>query len=269
MRQPEEAKTMRFGLKNVAVLAICFSGLLSSKAQEWQQLFNGKDLTGWTPKLTGEKLGEDKFNTFRVENGVIKVAYDKYEDFGNHFGHLFYEKPYSNYILRIEYRFTGDQCKGGPGWATRNSGVMIHCQDPKTMTVDQDFPVSIEVQFLGGLGKGQRSTLNLCTPGTHVDYKGKLHTQHCTNSTSKTYDGDQWVTAEIEVHGDKVIRHKVDGQTVIEYEHPVLDLKDKNVKNMLGGKEPQSTAVKGGWLSLQAESHSLEFRKVEIKEIKD
>jgi len=267
--QPEEAKTMRIGLKFVAVLAVCFSGLVSSQAQEWQQLFNGKDLTGWTPKLTGEKLGEDKYNTFRVENGVIKVAYDKYSDFGSHFGHLFYEKPYSNYILKIEYRFTGDQCKGGPGWATRNSGVMIHCQDPKTMTVDQDFPVSIEVQFLGGLGKGQRSTLNLCTPGTHVDFKGKLHTQHCTNSTSKTYDGDQWVTAEIEVHGDKVIRHKVDGQTVIEYEHPVLDLKDKNVKNMLGGKEPQSTAVKGGWLSLQAESHPLEFRKVEIKEIKD
>ena len=249
----------------VALLVTSFANVL---ADDWVQLFNGKDLTGWTPKITGEKFGEDSRHTFRVENGVIKVAYDQYDDFKERFGHLFFEKPYSNYVLRIEYRFTGDQCKGGPGWATRNSGVMIHCQDPKTMTVGQDFPVSIEVQFLGGLGKGERSTLNLCTPGTHVVYQDKLHTQHCTTSTSKTYDGDQWVTAEVEVHGDNVIRHIVDGKTVIEYTKTQLDPKDKNVKNM-----PESArkelALKGGWLSLQAESHPIEFRKVEIKELKD
>ena len=153
----------------LAVIALSLTGLINTQADEWVQLFNGKDLAGWSPKMTGEKFGEDKFRTFRVEDGVIKVAYDKYDAFNEHFGHLFYEKPFSSYILKIEYRFTGDQCKGGPGWATRNSGVMIHCQDPKTMSVDQDFPVSIEVQFLGGLGKGPRSTLNLCTPGTHVD----------------------------------------------------------------------------------------------------
>ncbi len=240
----------------------------NASAQEWVSLFNGKDLTGWTPKIRGEKLGEDSRKTFRVENGVIKVAYDNYDQFGERFGHLFYDKPFSNYVLRIEYRFVGDQCKGGPGWATRNSGVMLHCQDPKTMTVDQDFPVSLEAQFLGGLGKGARSTLNLCTPGTHVDYAGKLHTPHCTNSTSKTYDGDQWVTAELEVHGDKVIRHKVDGQTVIEYEKPVYDLNDKNVKNLPESIRNQPT-IKGGWISLQAESHPIEFRKVEIRELKD
>ncbi len=237
-------------------------------AQDWVSLFNGKDLTGWTPKIRGEKLGEDSRKTFRVENGVIKVAYDNYDKFEERFGHLFYDKPFSNYVLRIEYRFVGDQCKGGPGWATRNSGVMLHCQDPKTMTVDQDFPVSLEAQFLGGLGKGARSTLNLCTPGTHVDFAGKLHTPHCTNSTSKTFDGDQWVTAELEVHGDKVIRHKVDGQTVIEYEKPVYDLNDKNVKNLPESIRNQPT-IKGGWISLQAESHPIEFRKVEIRELKE
>lgn len=262
---------MRHSLQQLVLILTCALGLAGFSevhADQWVSLFNGKNLTGWTPKITGEKLGEDSRHTFRVENGVIKVAYDQYDDFKERFGHLFYEKPYSNYLLKIEYRFTGDQCKGGPGWATRNSGVMIHCQDPKTMTVDQDFPVSIEVQFLGGLGKGERSTLNLCTPGTHVVYKGKLHTQHCTTSTSKTYNGDQWVTAEVEVHGDKVIRHIVDGKTVIEYEQAQLDPKDKNVKNM-----PESArkelALKGGWLSLQAESHPIEFRKVEIKELKD
>lgn len=251
----------------MALLTLCSTSSLAF-AEEWVQLFNGKDLTGWTPKIRGEKLGEDSRKTFRVENGVIKVAYDKYDTFDERFGHLFYDKPFSNYVLRIEYRFVGDQCKGGPGWATRNSGVMLHCQDPKTMTIDQDFPVSLEAQFLGGLGKGPRSTLNLCTPGTHVTYAGKLHTPHCTNSTSETYDGDRWVTAELEVHGDKVIRHKVDGKTVIEYEKPIYDLNDKNVKNLPEAIRNQPT-IKGGWISLQAESHPLEFRKVEIRELKD
>lgn len=254
----------------VVTMALLTSVISSAPAfaEEWVQLFNGKDLTGWTPKIRGEKLGEDSRQTFRVENGVIKVAYDKYDSFGERFGHLFYDKPFSNYVLRIEYRFVGDQCKGGPGWATRNSGVMLHCQDPKTMAIDQDFPVSLEAQFLGGLGKGPRPTLNLCTPGTHVNYAGKLHTPHCTNSTSETYDGDRWVTAELEVHGDKVIRHKVDGKTVIEYEKPVYDLNDKNVKNLPEAIRNQPT-IKGGWISLQAESHPLEFRKVEIMELKD
>ena len=261
---------IRLSARFAATLALftCWISPSPAFAEEWVQLFNGKDLTGWTPKIRGEKLGEDARKTFRVESGVIKVAYDKYDSFDERFGHLFYDKPFSNYVLRIEYRFVGDQCKGGPGWATRNSGVMLHCQDPKTMTIDQDFPVSLEAQFLGGLGKGPRSTLNLCTPGTHVDYAGKLHTPHCTNSTSKTYDGDQWVTAELEVHGDKVIRHKVDGKTVIEYEKPIYDLNDKNVKNLPEAIRNQPT-IKGGWISLQAESHPLEFRKVEIRELKD
>lgn len=170
----------------------------------WIQLFNGKDLTGWTPKIRGHEYGVNYADTFRVEDGVIKTAYDKYEGpFRGRYGHLFYKEPFSNYLLRIEYRFVGDQAKGGPGWATRNSGVMIHGQDPKEMTKDQEFPVSIEVQFLGGDGKNPRQTGNLCTPGTNVVMDGKLHTPHCTNSSSDTFHGDQWVTAEIEVHGGK------------------------------------------------------------------
>lgn len=141
----------------------------------WIQLFNGKDLTGWTPKIRGHELGVNYADTFRVENGVIKTAYDKYEGpFRGRYGHLFYKEPFSNYLLRIEYRFVGDQANGGPGWATRNSGVMIHGQDPKGMTKDQEFPVSIEVQFLGGDGKNPRQTGNLCTPGTNVVLDGKL-----------------------------------------------------------------------------------------------
>jgi len=230
----------------------------------WRPLFNGKDLQGWTPKIRGYPLGENYGNTFRVENGVLKVVYDPkyYPKYENRFGHLFYQEKFSHYRLRVEYRFVGEQCPGAPGWAFRNSGIMIHCQDPKTMTVEQSFPVSIEVQLLGGGGTGQRPTANLCTPGTHVVMGGKLFTSHCTNSRSKTYHGDQWVTVEVEVHGDGAIRHYVNGELVLEYEKPQLDDRDPDAKRLLAaGVGP---LLREGYLSLQSESHPIEFRKVEI-----
>ena len=254
------------------VLVVTFSASIpqhcraQDQSGEWQQLFNGKDLTGWTPKIKGFDVGENFGDTFRVEDGVLKVSYDKYEGpFRGRFGHLFYDKPFSNYVLRIEYRFVGEQAERGPGWAIRNSGVMIHGQTPETMRKDQDFPVSIEVQFLGGDGTNPRTTANLCTPGTNVVMDGKLHTQHCTNSSSETYHGDHWVTAEIEVHGNKVIRHKIDGKTVIEYSEAQLDDRDADGKRLLDEGKPKM--ISGGTISLQSESHPVEFRKVELREL--
>jgi len=233
---------------------------------EWKPLFNGRDLEGWTPKIRGEKLGENFANTFRVEEGVLKVGYDpgKYPQFGDKFGHLFYNQKFSHYRLRVEYRFTGNQCPGGPGWAFRNSGVMVHGEDPALMTIDQDFPASIEVQLLGGPGQGDRPTANLCTPGTHVVMNGQLVTRHCTNSQSQTYHGDQWVTVEIEVRGDQVIRHKIGDRVVLEYQQPQLDDRDAHAQRLIeknGGKKLLSE----GTISLQSESHPVEFRKVEIQ----
>jgi hypothetical protein len=255
-----------------AVLIIATSTAIPSAASaqepagDWIQLFNGKDLTGWTPKVKGFDVGENFGDTFRVEDGILKVSYDKYEGpFRGRFGHLFYNKPFSNYVLRVEYRFVGEQAERGPGWAIRNSGVMIHGQTPQTMRKDQDFPVSIEVQFLGGDGTNPRTTANLCTPGTNVVMDGKLHTQHCTNSTSETYHGDRWVTAEIEVHGNQVIRHKIDGKTVIEYSEPQLDDRDADGKRLLDDGQPKM--ITGGTISLQSESHPVEFRKVELREL--
>ena len=167
---------------------------------DWTPLFNGKDLTGWTPKITGQPLGADPFDTVRVEEGMIRFDYSKYgDDFAGRFCHLFHELPLDRYRLRVVYRFRGEQCPGGPGWAWRNSGVMLHCQDPRSMSLDQDFPVSIEAQFLGGDGSSDRTTGNLCTPGTNVVMGGELIQQHCINSNSKTCHGDGWVTAEFEV----------------------------------------------------------------------
>ncbi len=237
---------------------------------QWIPLFNGKDLSGWTPKIAGHALGENFGDTFRVENGVLKVSYDQYEKsggkFGEKFGHLFYKEPFSHYRLRIEYRFVGEQCKGGPGWAVRNSGVMIHGQPPETMAKDQSFPVSIEVQFLGGDGKNPRHTGNLCTPGTNVVLGGKLERRHCIDSKSKTFHGDQWVTAEVEARGSKSIKHFIDGEMVLEYTEPQLDEGDKDAKKLV---KDGRILLEGGSISLQAESHPIEFRKVEIRKLEE
>ena len=227
----------------------------------WISLFNGKDLEGWTPKITGYPAGENYADTFRVEDGVLKVSYDKYPKFDGKFGHLFSKQKFSRYRLRVEYRFVGEQCPGGPGWALRNSGVMIHCQPVETMRVDQEFPVSIEVQFLGGDGKKERATANACTPGTNVVVDGRLVKTHTINSRAKTYSGDQWVSVEVEVHGGEVIKHIVDGQTVLEYEKPQYDERDADARKLMGDG---GLTIKEGYLALQAESHPIEFRKVEI-----
>ncbi|HWR53150.1 MAG TPA: DUF1080 domain-containing protein [Bryobacteraceae bacterium] len=229
---------------------------------DWIQLFNGKDLKDWSPKITGYALNENFANTFRVESGAMKVAYDGYDTFASRFGHIFYKTPFSYYIIAAEYRFTGEQCPGGPGWAARNSGIMIHCQPPETITKDQDFPISIEVQLLGGLGKGPRSTANLCTPGTNVERDGKLFTQHCLNSSSKTFDGDQWVRVEVEVLGDESVRHVVEGEGVLVYQKPQIG--GGNVSKHDPAAKQDGKALTGGYISLQSESHPVEFRKVEL-----
>jgi len=254
-----------------AVLLGLLAGLPAAGGQAdkegWVPLFNGKDLSGWKVKIAGHDLGDNFGDTFRVENGILRVCYDKYPGkFQNKFGHLFYKDELSNYRLRVEYRFVGEQLPDGPGWAFRNSGIMIHGQAPEGMAKDQSFPVSIEVQLLGGKGSGERTTANLCTPGTNVVFGGKLYTPHVLNSKSKTYHGDQWVTVEVEARGGAV-RHIVEGQAVLEYTDCQLDEKDGDAQKLL--KAGKDKMLKGGTISLQSESHPVEFRKVEMMRLKD
>lgn len=233
---------------------------------EWLQLFNGKDLDDWVVKIKSYELGDNHGETFRVEDGILKVSYDQYEGrFRGRFGHLFYKESFSNYVLRVEYRIVGEQYQAAPGWALRNSGVMIHGQSPESMELNQDFPVCAEVQLLGGDGTNERPTANLCTPGTNVVRDGKLNLDHCIKSNSKTYHGEQWVTVEIEVHGNDVIRHKVAGETVFEYSKVQLDDRDQYAAKMM--KEGADKMVSVGTISLQSEGHPVHFRKVELKKL--
>jgi len=251
---------------------LCLLVLLnvSSIAQDkrpWKQLFNGKDLDGWTVKIRGRALNDNSQQTFIVKDGVMKVDYSNYSAFNEQFGHIFYKQPFSHYLLAVEYRFVGEQVAGGPGWAKRNSGIMLHCQPPASILKDQDFPISIEVQFLGGDSTGERTTCNLCTPGTHVEMENKLVKDHCINSRSKTYRGDQWIRAEVLVLGDSVIKHIVNGDTVLTYQKPQYG--GGVVNNFDPAYKKDGQLIKGGYIALQSESHPIEFRKVEIIDLED
>jgi hypothetical protein len=231
-------------------------------ASDWIQLFNGRDLADWTIKFAKHDLGENVRNTFRVEGGLLKVRYDTWTAFDGEFGHIFYKDPFSYYLVAVEYRFVGQQVAGGPTWAIRNNGLMLHSPHPRTMLKDQDFPISLELQLLGGLGNGPRTTANLCTPGSNVVFNGQFHTQHCTNSTSRTYDGDDWVRVEALVHGDELIRHIIDGQTVFEYSKPQIG--GGAVAPVDPAVKVDGTPMTAGFIALQAETAPTDFRKVEL-----
>ncbi|MFL2995726.1 MAG: DUF1080 domain-containing protein [Cytophagales bacterium] len=248
------------------ISAFLFSILLvSPEDNNWEYLFNGKNLDGWEIKIRNHELGDNFNNTFKVKDGSLKVSYENYENFDNKFGHIFYtKKKFKNYHLSLDYKFSGSHLNGAPGWSIKNSGIMLHCQNPSTMLIDQEFPISAEAQLLGGLGDGDRSTANICSPGTDIDINGKKAEYHCVNSSSKTYNNDDWVNVEVIVYSDSIIHHLVEGDTVLTYSNLRVG----------GGEIPENYVSKKGqildegYISLQSEGHPVEFREIKIKELK-
>jgi hypothetical protein len=260
------------------LLALLILGLLSlpscssvppsreTSTSKWIKLFNGKDLTDWFVKIQHHEVNENFGHTFRAEDGIIKVRYDQYGDFNDQFGHLYYKIPFSYYHLKLEYRFVGALQQGAPSYTLRNSGVMFHSQDPRTMPKEQDWPISVEFQFLGGLGDGKpRPTGNMCSPGTHIVYQGKLDERHCIDSASKTYDGNQWVKAELIVLGDSCITHIINGDTVLRYSKPQIG--GEVVNRFDPAMKQDGKILKSGFIALQSEGQPVDFRNIEIKEL--
>jgi hypothetical protein len=233
---------------------------LKADKNDWIQLFNGKDLTGWTVKIAKHKVGENFGDTFRVRNGLLTISYDKYDLFDREFGHLFYKDKFSYYLIAVEYRFVGEQVKGGPPWGLRNNGIMVHSQSPESMGFEQDFPTSIEVQLLGGDGVHDSPNGNVCTPGTNIVINGEIYTPHCYSLKAKTYHGEQWVRVVAEVFGSERITHYVAGTPVISYTKPQFggDAKSPEFAKRAG------ELLSEGYIAIQSESHPTEFRKIEL-----
>jgi len=246
----------------------CGSQKETVKNDGWENLFNGKNLEGWTTKIHHYEVGDNHGETFRVEDSMIKVRYDNYEgDFNERYGHLYYDKPYSSFHLSMEYRFVGELHPGAPSFTIKNSGVMFHSQDPRTMPKEQDWPISLEMQFLAGIEEGKaRPTGNMCSPGTDVVYEGKVDPRHCISSSSETYFGDQWVKAELVVYGDSLVKHIINGSQVLEYTSPqigggVANRYDPKIK--IDGK-----LLSEGFIALQSEGQPIDFRNIRIKNLR-
>ena len=275
-----------FSKSTFFIVLLAAAATLDTQAQpkvpqpsDWIQLFNGKDLTGWDVKIAGYALNDNYQSTFRAEDGMIRVKYDGYDRFDGRYGHLYYKQPFSHYRVRFEYRFLGEQLPGGDAWNVRNSGIMLHSEPAWNLGKDQTFPVSLEMQLLGGLGSGERATGNLCSPGTIADIDGKLATAHCVSAASKTYHGDQWVKGEAIVYGDSIVHHLIEGDTVLTYTRARIggDFVGKNNTFEMAHFTPESTAawrklegtpLKEGCIALQSESHAIDFRRIELLPLK-
>lgn len=255
-----------------AVLAIFVTSLAVQNVQaedrsQWRSLFNGQDLSGWTIKIAKHPLNENYAETFRVEDGVIKVSYDKYGKFEGRFGHLYTNQPYSHYVLRLEYKFTGSAVADAPHWAKLNSGVMIHSQSPLTLELDQGWPASMEMQFLAVGATAGKQTGNAVTPGTNLEMNGKLITDHIIDSRAKLSPLDEWVTAEIEVRGNEEVIHRIDGVEVLRYQRPQLDPREESARRLLAAGAP--LALSFGHIALQAEGQPIWFRKIRIRPLSE
>jgi hypothetical protein len=234
--------------------------------EEWVSIFNGKDINDWVVKIHHHEVEENFGNTFRVEDGILKVRYDQYEDFNDQFGHLYYKTPLSHFRLKFEYRFVGELQKGAPDFTLLNSGVMFHSQDPHSMPKEQNWPISVEMQLLAGLGDGKpRPTGNMCSPGTEIYYQGKLYDGHCLNSFSQTYDSDQWVSGELIVLGDSLVTHVINGDTVLQYTKPTMGggvVNGYDSTLWLPGKP-----LTIGYIAFQSEGQPIDFRNIQLLDL--
>ena len=257
-------------IRALLLLSIVFSFAFTSSdlpeaisiAKKWVSLFNGKDMADWQPKFVGHQLGENFKNTFRIQDGLLTVRYDQYDSFRNTFGALYYNKVFNNYRLKVEYRFVGETTPGAPSWGFRDNGVQYHGQAPNTIEINQNFPVSLEYNLLGGNGKEDRPSGALCANGIFVQINGVRNPSYCNAATvARTFHGDQWVTLEIEVNDGK-IKHFVNGAEILQFENPRYDPKHAMAKNFIANDD----MVRQGYISLQSNSHPIDFRKIEIME---
>jgi hypothetical protein len=249
----------------IFVLTACVP--MGEKRDGWTSIFNGKDLDDWIVKVHHHDVGVNFGETFRARDGMIQVRYDQYGDFNDQFAHLYYKKPLSHFHLKLEYRFVGELQKGAPTYTILNSGVMFHSQDPNTMPREQNWPISVEMQFLAGLDDDKpRPTGNMCSPGTEIVYEGRMYSGHCLNSSSKTYPKDAWVKAELIVLGDSLITHIIEGDTVLLYSKPSIG--GGVVQGYDSALWRPGFPLKSGYIALQSEGQPIDFRNIELKELK-
>ena len=237
-------------------------------ASDWIQLFNGKDLKDWVPKLVGTPAGQDPYDTWSVKDSILWVDYKNYGgQFNGHFGHLAYQKrKFSYYVFHVESNHWGTPIAGAPDWGYQNNGVMFHSQSMESMGINQDFPDCIEYQLLGENNHlnsdkttGNGTTANMCGGGNTAIINGTRQSPQCFNSKHVQIDSSHWVVTEGLVLGDSVVKHMVSGNP----SRPVDTVLTYTKIQHSGTGLPMTD----GYLAIQAESTPWKFKTIKVLDL--
>lgn len=115
--------------RRLALAALVTLFTSSAAMAEEIELFNGKDLSGWTYFLQDDKVKME--DVWTVTDGAIICK-------GKPNGYIKTEKDYENYVLTFEWRWK-------PGSKGSNSGVFVH-----VVGKDQIWPKGVEAQLMAG-----------------------------------------------------------------------------------------------------------------------
>ncbi len=180
------------------ILGCCLLASCSTTPNaEFISLFNGTDLTGWTPATENP-------DSFSVENGTLIVKGGR--------SHLFYtgnvnEGSFKNFELKL-------QAKPFPG---ANSGVYIHTQYQDTGWPNNGYECQVNSTHKDSKKTGSLyAVVNILVlkPGEKEPKVG-VNIKH---DAAPSTDGE-WFDYHITVIGDK-ITIRVNGETLVDYIEP-------------------------------------------------
>ncbi len=236
-------------------------------ASEWRDLFNGRDLEGWTVTLQGKAEGEDPDRFVQVRDGMIHMYPDTDPAATVPFGVITHEDVFSRFHLVFEYRWLEKRFAPRKE-ALRDAGLLYHAS-----ATDKVWPDSVEYQVQEGdsadivflnrrgwtwlhpepgrapEGQGKPGMLpeqgGVLTPGNRNDFEyfGRYpEHDHLIG----------WNRVEVIVHADESAEHVLNG-------HVRARLVDFT---RLDG-----SPLKDGKVCLQLEGAELQYRDVRIREL--
>jgi hypothetical protein len=201
--------------------------------QPVENLFNGKDLSGWHMDVPAMDKKPSMAPPFIVRNGLLVSL-------GTPGGHLITDQSYEDYRLIVEYRFSDK-----PG----NCGVLVHASRPRRLY--DMFPQSIEVQLESG------NAGDFWCIGENIEVP---------DMEKRRGPKENWG-----VDGDKARRivNLTDNseKPLGEWNSMTIVCKGATVKVWVNGdlvNDGTNATAKKGQIALQAEGCEVEFKKLEL-----
>ena len=246
-----------------AISALSVFSLTAADA-EWQPLFNGLDLAGWTVTLENGKPGEDPEKFVQVHDGAIHMYRDTPAGRKSPFGIITHEREFSRFQIRFEYRW-GVKRFEPRAEKLRDAGLLYHVKDPSVV-----WPASIECQVqegdTGDLIFIKTGGLTWMRHGKSEDKTGGAGLLPENGGIPRLfqpswpYIGDleevdsrtEWNRVEVTVHAGDYAEHVVNGRTLIRLGR-FLDEEG----------EPLSS----GKICLQLEGAEILYRNIAVREL--